>query len=125
MATAATQLPTTHSFGTAPSAPEVKIARAELSNGPKDVHTEFHYFKDNEDGSPPHPTYTDRPETYEREHLTYPAIVHDVRGREAEFTLDKDGFEFVRRPVQEKDFLDDEVIKAGYYPEVEQLLKDV
>jgi hypothetical protein len=50
--------------------------------------------------------------------------VRDVRGRESEFSLDKNGFEFYRNTAKEKDFLDDEKIKRGYYAEVEQLLKD-
>lgn len=125
MATAATQLPAAPSFGAAPSAPEVGIAQPELSSSPRNIQTQFNYYKDPEDGSPPQPTYTDRPETYERPTEAHEATVHDVRGREAEYTLDQDGFEFVRRPANEKDFFDDETIQAGYYPEVEQLLKDV
>ncbi|KAI1475181.1 amino acid permease-domain-containing protein [Daldinia eschscholtzii] len=55
-----------------------------------------------------------------------PHNVHitDVSGREDEFTLDKNGFQFYRHVAQEKDFLDDDHIKAVYYPETEQLLKD-
>ncbi|KAI1804816.1 amino acid permease-domain-containing protein [Daldinia bambusicola] len=55
-----------------------------------------------------------------------PHQVHitDVSGREDEFTLDKNGFQFYRHVAQEKDFLDDDHIKAVYYPETEQLLKD-
>lgn len=90
-----------------------------------DVHTELNYYKDPEDGSPPYATYVDRPETFERPVETHPAKIHDVRGRESEYTLDKDGFEFVRRPAAEKEFLDEDAIKAGYYDETEQLLKDV
>ena len=51
--------------------------------------------------------------------------VHDARGREAEFSLDKNGFQWVHWPSVEKDFTDDEVIKERYYPEVERLLKEV
>jgi hypothetical protein len=51
--------------------------------------------------------------------------VRDVRGREKDFTLDENGFQLHRHTASEKDFLDDEKIKAGYYAETEQLLKDV
>ncbi|RWA05167.1 hypothetical protein EKO27_g9931 [Xylaria grammica] len=51
--------------------------------------------------------------------------VTNIAGREAEFTLDKQGFQIHRHVAQEKDFTDDEHIKAVYYPETEQLLKDV
>ncbi|KAL2114190.1 hypothetical protein VUR80DRAFT_117 [Thermomyces stellatus] len=124
IATAATQLPTS-TFGTTPSIPEANVAESDIPKGTMDVHTELNYYKDPEDGSPPYATYVDRPETFERPVETHPAKIHDVRGRESEYTLDKDGFEFVRRPAAEKEFLDEDAIKAGYYDETEQLLKDV
>ncbi|PVH96920.1 hypothetical protein DM02DRAFT_598370 [Periconia macrospinosa] len=77
----------------------------------------------NADGSPPHPTYTDRPETYNRESNQHNVTVHDVRGREDQFTLDKNGFQFYKHESSEKDFLDEEKIKEGYYRETEELLK--
>ncbi|KAF2819505.1 hypothetical protein CC86DRAFT_449888 [Ophiobolus disseminans] len=76
------------------------------------------------DGSPPHPTYVDRPETYDRPFEIYPVTVHDVRGRERDYSLDGNGFQFYRHTANEKDFLDDDKIKSGYYAETEQLLKD-
>ncbi|ORY09610.1 amino acid permease-domain-containing protein [Clohesyomyces aquaticus] len=63
--------------------------------------------------------------TYERPYLEFPVTVHDVRGSEKEYTLDKNGFQFHAHESREKDFVDDEKIKAEYYPETEQLLKDV
>ncbi|TBU23189.1 hypothetical protein BD311DRAFT_868949 [Dichomitus squalens] len=51
--------------------------------------------------------------------------VRDARGREDEFSLDKNGFQFVKYPSVEKEFDDEERIKAVYYPEVEKLLKEV
>ncbi|SPO06037.1 related to 7alpha-cephem-methoxylase P8 chain [Cephalotrichum gorgonifer] len=125
MAAAVAQIPTTPAFGATHSAPEVRTAQRESSGKPRDIHTELNYFKDNEDGSPPHPTYIQRPETFERPAETHPAVIHDVRGREADYTLDGNGFEFIRYPTSEKDFLDDDHIKAVYYPDVERLLKDV
>ena len=50
--------------------------------------------------------------------------IEDARGREAEFTLDRNGFQLVRAPSQVHDFYSDEEIKRTYYPEVEQLLRD-
>ncbi|KAL7280146.1 hypothetical protein PYCCODRAFT_1359188 [Trametes coccinea BRFM310] len=52
-------------------------------------------------------------------------LVHDARGHEDEFTLDKNGFQYVKWPSVEKEFDDDERIKAQYYPEVEEILKKV
>lgn len=52
--------------------------------------------------------------------------IHDIRGREADFTLDHDAFSVVRGvpPSAERDFVDDAAIEANYYPEVERLLLD-
>jgi hypothetical protein len=50
--------------------------------------------------------------------------IEDARGREAEFTIDRNGFQIVKAPTAVADFYDPEEIKRIYYPEVEQLLKD-
>jgi hypothetical protein len=41
------------------------------------------------------------------------------------FSLDANGFEFVRHATRVVDFFDVDQLKAVYYPEVEQLIKDV
>lgn len=84
----------------------------------------MNYHKPNEDGSPPHPTYIDRPETYNRPFESHSITVTDVRGRESENSLESNGFQFYTHPSVEKVFIDDEQIKEQYYKEVEQLLKD-
>ncbi|KAI1779187.1 hypothetical protein F4818DRAFT_241617 [Hypoxylon cercidicola] len=101
------------------------LSVASPSVSPYDVDTVLNFYKDPEDGSPPHPTYTDRPETYERPVSPHPVHITDVSGKEANYTLDGNGFEYHRHTAQEKDFVDDDHIKAVYYPETEQLLKDV
>ncbi|KAF2733660.1 hypothetical protein EJ04DRAFT_494853 [Polyplosphaeria fusca] len=63
--------------------------------------------------------------TYSRPAEPHLVTVRDVSGREHEYTLDGNGFQFHKHVSIEKDFLDDDQIKAQYYPEVEQLLKDV
>lgn len=117
MATVAAQLPT--------AAPTTFTPVADTGVKQRDVDTILNYHKPNEDGSPPAPTYVDRPETYERPVDPREAHITDISGRESEYTLDKNGFEVVSYPAQEKDFADDDHIKAVYYPETEQLLKDV
>ncbi|KAI1851413.1 hypothetical protein JX265_000353 [Neoarthrinium moseri] len=92
---------------------------------PHDVDAVLNYYKPNEDGSPPAPTYVDRPETYDRPVAPHPTRITDISGKESEFTLDKNGFQIHRNVSSEKDFLDDAEIKDGYYKETEQLLKDV
>lgn len=52
-------------------------------------------------------------------------IVTDVRGREEEFSLDKNGFQFMHWPSAEKEFDDKERIQKQYYPEVEESLKQI
>jgi hypothetical protein len=52
-------------------------------------------------------------------------LIHDARGREAEFTLDRNGFQLVKAPTAVRDFYSPEEIRSVYYPEVEGLLRDV
>ncbi|KAI9163864.1 Hydroxylase/desaturase CTB9 [Paramyrothecium foliicola] len=95
------------------------------SGGKNDVVAVLNFYKENEDGSPPHPTYIDRPETYERPFVSHDITIHDVRGDEDLYTLDKSGFQIHPHVSVEKDFLDDDQIKAQYYPETQKLLQDV
>ncbi|KAL7621070.1 hypothetical protein AAE478_008382 [Parahypoxylon ruwenzoriense] len=120
MASPDVQLPST-----IPSFAATGLATETATASLYDVDTELNYYKDPEDGSPPHPTYTDRPETYERPTSAHQVHITDVTGREAEFTLDGNGFQYHRHTAEEKDFIDDDHIKAVYYPETEKLLKDV
>ncbi|GJC90932.1 hydroxylase/desaturase asaB [Colletotrichum liriopes] len=91
----------------------------------RNVQADLHYHKDNEDGSPPHPTYVDKPETYERPFETHSVKINDITGDEDKFTLDRNGFQIYQHQTIEKNFVDDAQIKASYYPETEQLLKTV
>ncbi|KAI1127552.1 methyltransferase-like protein [Nemania abortiva] len=52
--------------------------------------------------------------------------ITDVRGHESEYTLDRDAFQIIQDVPEskEKEFVDDDSIKANYYPEVEKLLLD-
>lgn len=51
--------------------------------------------------------------------------IEDARGREAEFTLDRTGFQLVHAPTKVQDFYDPAQVREVYYPEVERLLRDV
>ena len=97
---------------------------ANKQQGPHHVQTTLNYYKPNEDGSPPAPSYVGKPETYERPFERRSVIVTDVSGNEDKYTLDGTGFQIYNHASLEKDFLDDEKIKREYYPETEQLLKD-
>ncbi len=50
--------------------------------------------------------------------------VNDLRGREDQFTLDKNGFCVVNLDSAEKTFEEDERIKEVYYSEIEKLVKE-
>ena len=49
--------------------------------------------------------------------------VHDVRGHEAEFTLDKNGFQFIDAPTTFTKWDDDQAIWNEYFPSVEDIIK--
>lgn len=124
MASAAVQQPGGHSTSFEPlttQVQETKTSQAEKHH----VRTSLNYYKDPGDGSLPPPSYVGKPETYERPVEPLEVTVHDIRGEEDKYTLDGQGFQIHKHSSVEKDFLDDEQIKAQYYPEVEQLLKDV
>ncbi|OQD86891.1 hypothetical protein PENSOL_c083G04992 [Penicillium solitum] len=118
MASAAVQLPASHGplLSEKPGVP--------VAEKPHHVQTTLNFFKENEDGSPPEPTYTNKPETYDRPTAPLETTIHDISGHELDYKLDSHGFQLYYHESQEKDFLDDEKIKAEYYPETEQLLKD-
>ncbi|EXJ61402.1 uncharacterized protein A1O5_11717 [Cladophialophora psammophila CBS 110553] len=123
MASAAVQQPDGHSTSFEPLTAQLKGASVPQPEK-HHVHTQLNYYKDPGDGSPPAPTYVGKPETYERPVQPLDVTIHDIRGEEKNYTLDKSGFEIYRHASIEKDFLDDAQIRANYYLETEQLLKD-
>ncbi|KAI0200578.1 hypothetical protein F4808DRAFT_428363 [Astrocystis sublimbata] len=58
--------------------------------------------------------------------VSHEVTISDIRGHESEYTLDQDAFAVIQDvPASaEAEFVDDESIKANYYPEVEKLLLD-
>ncbi|KAI1369685.1 hypothetical protein F5Y08DRAFT_100541 [Xylaria arbuscula] len=94
----------------------------------RDVSTFINYYRDPGDGSPPMPVrISDKTVKNERPHIARPAIIRDVTGEEANYTLDEHGFHFCCREssLRGADFHDSELVQAKYYPEAEQLLKDI
>ncbi|KAK4694614.1 hypothetical protein P7C71_g2998, partial [Lecanoromycetidae sp. Uapishka_2] len=88
-----------------------------------DVVADFNYYKDPGDGSPPAPSYVGKPETYERPSETRAMVVHDIRGEEDKYTLDRTGFQIFQHVSRETAFADEAEIKENYYPEIEEILK--
>ncbi len=124
MASAAVQQPGGHSTSFEPLTTQVKETTPKQAPQKHHVQTKLNYYKDPGDGSAPPPNYAGRPETYDRPTEPLDVTVHDIRGEEKNYTLDGNGFEIYPHQSVEKDFVDDDQIKAQYYPEVEQLLKD-
>ncbi|KAH8104736.1 hypothetical protein BXZ70DRAFT_922158 [Cristinia sonorae] len=92
---------------------------------PRDVPTTLNYYTPIGDEAPYQYVY-DPPAGKEPHNLgsdPHPVVVRDARVNESDFTLDKNGFQFVKHVSQEKDFVDDEKIKDVYYKEVEEILR--
>ena len=50
--------------------------------------------------------------------------IEDARGRESEFTLDRNGFALIKAATAVADFYSEDEIKRVYYREIERLLRD-
>jgi hypothetical protein len=91
------------------------------------VQAKLNFYNPNPDGAKPF-NYVDTPPEGQPQRnfddRVQEVTIEDARGRESEFTLDKDAFQVIQgvEPSAEKDFISDESIKAKYYPELEQLL---
>ncbi|KAI1755257.1 hypothetical protein F4782DRAFT_527974 [Xylaria castorea] len=92
------------------------------------VSTFINYYRDPGDGSPPMPVrISDNTVKNERPTIAKPTIIRDITGDEDKYTLDRNGFQLVRRAtrLRDADFHDSELVEANYYPEAKQLLKDI
>ncbi|KAF6825648.1 hypothetical protein CPLU01_10147 [Colletotrichum plurivorum] len=114
---------------TPPSAPDtadVNSAEKTTGCGRRDVVTSINYYDDPGDGTPPTPVIVGGLKvTNEKKMTPRTMTVTDVAGREGDFTLDSHGFQYLRHASVETDFTDEEQIKARYYPEAEQLYKEI
>jgi hypothetical protein len=57
--------------------------------------------------------------------IATPVTVLDVTGEESKFSLDSHGFQYHNHESHEKEFHDEEKLKTDYFPECEQLLKEM
>lgn len=92
---------------------------------PHNVDTTLNYFAPTGDEAPYNYVY-EPPEGVPRSNVgtdPHSVTINDARGKEDSVGLDKTGFQFVKHTSEEKDFLDEELIKTRYYKEVEELLK--
>jgi hypothetical protein len=88
----------------------------------KVVHTTLNYYLDPALGG--HDSFQIGIASYYRRKFDeHPVQIHNIRGRESDFTLGKQGFQHLKHTSVEKDFTDDEQVKSVVYSETEKLLK--
>lgn len=92
---------------------------------PRHVHTTINYYKDPKDGTEHAPSIAGKRSTFTQPSIDVEHVITDITGRESDFTLDSHGFQLHDHASQEKSFEDDGRIKEVYYPEVEQLVREV
>ena len=93
------------------------------------VSTPLSFYKAPSDGSKPFNYVETPPEGQPQRNfgdIDIPITIQDVRGHEAEYTLDRNAFVALKNVPEsaEKDFADDESVRKNFYPEVEKLLLD-
>ena len=59
------------------------------------------------------------------EYKGYQVQIENVRGKEDAVSLDTTGFQFYNRPSKLKSFTNEEEIRSIYYPECENLIKEL
>ena len=69
--------------------------------------------------------YTGTAGYFRRKFNAQPVRIGNMRGREDQFDLNTQGFQFRRAPTVGGDFKDAERVKREVYPETENLLKEV
>lgn len=94
-----------------------------------DVTSTLSYYEAPEDGAVPFNYVEEPPEGQPQRNFgefKNRVTLHDIRGHEAEYTLDKDAFKVISNVPEsaEKDFASDESIEKNYYPEIEKLVLD-
>ena len=86
--------------------------------------TTFNYWLPASQGGIGHEYYPGTSSVYTASYDAASARVTDARGREKDFSLDRNGFEFHQYSSTEKDFIDDARVKDVVYKEIDELLKD-
>jgi len=90
----------------------------------KVVETDLNHYLDPKDGGHDH-YITGIASYYRRKFDAHTVKIGDIRGREDQFDLNTQGFQYIKHESAEKDFDDVDHIKTVLYPESEQLLKEV
>ena len=110
-----------HTFGVSKDISQIDIPR-----GP--TQSSLTFYKDPTGGAKPFNYVEQPPEGQPQRNYgedTHGVTINDIRGREQEFDMNVNGFRTLSGiESAEKEFTDDEAIKANYYPEVEKVLLD-
>ncbi|KAH7111733.1 hypothetical protein B0J13DRAFT_461712 [Dactylonectria estremocensis] len=91
------------------------------------VQTTLNYYKRPADGNEPPTIYPFKPATHDVSQYTesVEATIYDIAGEELNYNLDTHGFKFHYHETKVKNFSDLDTIKREYFPEVEQMLKEL
>jgi hypothetical protein len=87
------------------------------------VHTTLNHYLDPKLGGHDH-YVTGIASYYRRKFDVKPVKIHNIRGRQDEFNLNDQGFQFYESPTVGGNFQDNEKVKKEVYPETEKLLKE-
>ena len=91
--------------------------------GPRDVVANINYFA--ADGTTRQPGIFKKPiHGLRAEHARWMTI-HDIRPIVNHFTIDANGFQFIKLPSKKRHVQNDEVIKHEYYPELSVIVKSM
>lgn len=90
---------------------------------PKVIEADINYWLESPTGQPYSVIYPGTAGSRRLEWDTRKVQVTDLRGREDEFDIDKNGFQIVPFTTEEKAYDDDERIKQSVYPEAVELIR--
>lgn len=90
---------------------------------PKDVHVRLHYLNEQYDGGDDTGESSKRKTTCKPHTLSVLETIHDVRGAHEEFSLDLQGFRFIKASTKFKDWTLEQEIRKVLVPEIEDLLR--
>ncbi|KAF9447103.1 hypothetical protein P691DRAFT_732024 [Macrolepiota fuliginosa MF-IS2] len=94
-----------------------------------DVAAKVTYLLPPPDGERAYQRINADPKTGEREknivREEHDVKIENIRGKEHLFTLDNAGFQFYNRPTKFNNFRDNKRVEAEYYPESEELIKEL
>ncbi|KAF3480658.1 uncharacterized protein GIQ15_06005 [Arthroderma uncinatum] len=94
------------------------------NNTSKGVDAWINYYKPPADGSLPQ--HNDLEIMLgDKDMVSYRMRIHDLRGKENDFTLDTHGLQYAKLQTKVTDWANEDEIKSTYFPEVEELVKRV